>query len=734
MKELKNYIQKNTIIALVALVSLYSNALGQSSKPFPKLTSADVTLDTGKYIVRGNNVIAQNVTLTIKPGTELFFERNAIVQVFGGLDIQGTPGNFITITSNDLDNLGMGFLFQDESQQSIHIEYADFTFLKRSLKFSKNWLRSSVNISNNMFHDLNNGIYFEIQEVDKILIQNDIDITIASNTFGNNAGSFMITDAAWDQVHFTIKNNVFSRNEFIGRELNGIFTTPLFLNYNEPFDDIPQPTIEDNSVSFNYVGLISHDTVEFLPVYLTSVGTADKLDISPNYFGKEVDKYLEMSAENIQSMQRAPYLIYKNTLQKPLESNNGHVYKVGVNGVEIDNPSYDIRIDEKTEVIELINNKPGSIRSDFTVTYIYLENDTIRRYGLKNKVEMLNGGLKIKIKLNDKIVKRFNHGYLEIAGIEDPNGFLFPMVSVGLKTFLNENREYLVNVFDYMAIPRMDIGESEYQLKPLDSLKYVEIDTNIEIDTNEILKREKYWDFEIQASSTVYFGDLVTSTVSFFLPNARPHFGFRVGYNLNEHLRVQVRQNTSMLAGDDKKTSTIGQLRGTNFARGLSFRTMVYDLGVGVNYAPLSSRKMKGFIPSVHAGISGYYFNPQAEYEGKYYNLRKVGTEGQTLDGSKYAYQRFAVSIPFGFQIERHISQKMVLGFAWTYHKLFTDYLDDVSTGEFPDAESLKAVNPDLGDVAVKLSNPNNITGGPRSSSADNDGYAYFGLTCRWKL
>jgi hypothetical protein len=74
-----------------------------------------------------------------------------------------------------------------------------------------------------------------------------------------------------------------------------------------------------------------------------------------------------------------------------------------------------------------------------------------------------------------------------------------------------------------------------------------------------------------------------------------------------------------------------------------------------------------------------------------------------------------------------------VLGINWTYNKLFTDYLDDVSTGYFPDPEALKAANLELGEVAVELSNPSRLTG-QRSTSADRDGFAYFGFIATLKL
>ncbi|MFT7592640.1 MAG: hypothetical protein ACI9UJ_002579, partial [bacterium] len=238
-------------VLIITCFSFQINA--QNMLSFPKVIKTNTTLDSGDYAVKGNNVVRSNATLTINSGTALHFAENAVIQIQGGLTIEGKAGNFIVFTSINENKPGMGFVVHQESERSVNISYADFTTLKKSIKFERYWLRKEVNIKNSMFHYLNSGVYFEIQEIDKILIQNEVVVNIENNTFANNIGSMMISDAAWEQLHINIKNNVFSRNEFIGRELNGIFTTPLFVNYNEAERQLAQPTIENNSISYNYV-------------------------------------------------------------------------------------------------------------------------------------------------------------------------------------------------------------------------------------------------------------------------------------------------------------------------------------------------------------------------------------------------------------------------------------------------------------------------------------------------
>jgi hypothetical protein len=581
------------LLLLIVCVSIQASA--QNFLSFPKLVESNLTLDSGTYAVKGNNIVRTNATLTISPGTALHFAENAVIQIQGGLNISGKAGEFVKFTSINESKPGMGFVIHQESEKSVDINFADFTSLKRPLKLDRYWLRDEVNIKNSMFHNLNGGVYFEILEIDKILITKPVVVNIEHNTFANNTGSMMISDAAWEQLHINIRNNVFSRNEFIGRELNGIFTTPLFLNYNETEGQLPQPTISDNSISYNYVGLIAVDTVEFLPVYLTTVGSADKLNISKNYFGVNAEQYLVMNSEIIHASQRAPFIEFSNPYEKPLESNNGHIYKIGVNGVEVDNPTYDLRIDQFTEVIELIGNKPALPSPEFDVTYIYLDDDTLRRYQLKHRIEFSNGNLKTKIYLDDKVLKKYENGYVEVKGLVDQKGFEFPLVNIGLKNFLNKNREFLVNSNDYMAIPRMDMTDVDYNYA-LDTNLSEKSDTNVSIDETDILVYKKYWDFEFTTGSTVYFGDLVTSSVSIYIPNSRPFVGFRFGYNFNQRWKVQFRQNSLIIAGDDRRETTLGKIRGSNYDRGLSVRTTIIDLGISAEFKPFKHKKIWRYV------------------------------------------------------------------------------------------------------------------------------------------
>ncbi len=728
---------------MTALAFITFNTVNAQYKDLPASIDVNTTLESGNYLVKGTSTINNSATLKINKGTNLYFEESARIHVQGGIDIAGAPNDFIEITSLDKDRPGIGFVFTEASNTNISFRYSRIHQLVKPIKINKNWSRKSITIENNQFFNLHHsGVYIEIQELDKIITDNLVTITLYGNTFSNNSGSILLSEASSDLLKVNISNNVFSRNEYIGRDLNGIFTTPLFMNYNMAMERGREPVLVNNSICYNYGSLMLEDTVEFFPTHLTVVGNADFLSINQNYFGDQAEQDFDVFMDQLSSSQRAPLLIYNKLSTKPESNLNGHIYKIGVNGIRIDNLNNNVAIDGQTDLIELVANRPITTSPDFKITYVHLEDDTLRYEALEHKLDFSSGNMKVEITIKDRIIKMRKYGYIKIEGFIDQNGFLVPVVSIGLKNFLIENRIFVMGYNDFVKIPKL-IQSTPRMYYPSDmSLPPgVASDTGDFFFTNEnndpedSLLREKYWDFGVLAGTTMYFGDLAYTNVTLYLPNARPNIGFRIGYSLNERLRLELTQNNMVIAGADDRTSIVGKNRGTNYDRGLSFRTWIYDIGISGEYRLSKFRKTKSVVPSIYTGVSGFYFNPQGEVDGVYYPLRPLGTEGQTADGSRHGYSRFGIAIPSGIKLTRHLNNHTLISVSYTYNKLFTDYLDDVSTGYFQTDEDLINNNPDLGSVAIKLANPNGkSSANQRSSSADYDGYSFFGVTITRKL
>jgi hypothetical protein len=708
----------------------------------PTYVNSDLVLEEGSYLISKPTLIGSEGSITLSSRTTLIFAPKATIKVAGGLNIKGSTQNFVQITSQNIHDPGIGFIIQGVDESLINIEFARFTSLQKPLTFNKNWSRSSVNLSNSIFKDLDyNGVIVEFQDVDNILTKTQIPVQIKGNTFSNNAGSVLIANLSSESIHFDISSNVFSRNQYIGKDLNGLFTTPLFLNYNGSYKG-KLPIVKNNSICYNFGSLLLSDTVEFFPVFVSAIGSAEMLDMNDNYLGFEGQKQYEQVIDQISSSTPSPFIRIDRVQERPDANLNGHIYKVGINGNRVDHPFYNIQINKDIEQLDLVSNRQVNASSQVKIQYAYLWDDTLRFNNFRYKLSQENNRQRTVIDIRDKIFKDYEHGFIVVDGLVDANGFDVPTVYIGIKDFITQNREFILSYPDWRAIPKsvdqiVVIPDSEPGLDS-DSLRKDKIreesnesivfDNELGNDSIRVIKRQKYWDVGLQLASTIYFGDLAYTGVSFYLPNARPSLGVSLGFHPSKRLRFELSQHSMVINGDDRRSSVVGKNRGTNYDRGLSFRTTIIDLAFVTEYQFWEYKTFKTLVPSIYTGVVGFYFKPMGQVGGQFYDLRSIGTEGQTLEGGSGPYEKFSYGIPFGIKLSRHLNENTLIAISYTYNRIYTDYLDDVSTGLFPEEEALKAANPDLEDISVKLSNPNNLSG-QRSTSADHDGYAYWGFS-----
>jgi hypothetical protein len=111
-----------------------------------------------------------------------------------------------------------------------------------------------------------------------------------------------------------------------------------------------------------------------------------------------------------------------------------------------------------------------------------------------------------------------------------------------------------------------------------------------------------------------------------------------------------------------------------------------------------SMRSRMKLTPYVTVGIALFYHTPLADHEGKTYNLRELGTEGQLLYGGS-TYDAWGIAIPLGIGIRYKINPMLDIAFEISARATFTDFLDDVS-GNYVEKSLLGT--PD--DMAVILS------------------------------
>lgn len=172
-----------------------------------------------------------------------------------------------------------------------------------------------------------------------------------------------------------------------------------------------------------------------------------------------------------------------------------------------------------------------------------------------------------------------------------------------------------------------------------------------------------------------YLGDLQEKSVT--LEQSRRAFGAGLSYDVNHHLALRGGFAWGRIGADDKSNkATDLQLRN------LSFQSSIREVHLLAEYSLFDLRYQK-WTPYVFGGLALYHFNPYAyDTLGNKIYLRPLSTEGQGLsqypDRKTYKLTQFA--LPVGAGIRLRLYDNITVSYELGLRKLFTDYLDDVSS------------------------------------------------------
>ena len=229
-----------------------------------------------------------------------------------------------------------------------------------------------------------------------------------------------------------------------------------------------------------------------------------------------------------------------------------------------------------------------------------------------------------------------------------------------------------------------------------------------------------------------YSGDLLDKLYPKKLTNG--HIGIVAYYEINDRLLLRGSYIFARVNGDDA-LSEKAELR----ARNLRFESKISEFSIGGEYH-LFNLYEKRYTPYVFAGLGLFHFDPYThDTTGILYHLRPLSTEGQYTNSGKESYQLLQPVIPFGGGVKFAITENLRIGVEFGFRKIFTDYLDDVSTS-YPDYNELLLTN---GPIAVQLSyRGDELPGGDpafptkdtqRGGSAQKDIYYFTGLTITFR-
>jgi hypothetical protein len=228
-----------------------------------------------------------------------------------------------------------------------------------------------------------------------------------------------------------------------------------------------------------------------------------------------------------------------------------------------------------------------------------------------------------------------------------------------------------------------------------------------------------------------------------------------VRYKRHPQIGAKALLTVGWVSGNDSKTAEPYRNN-----RNLSFASPIVELSLQGEYyfnkekrasiyriSKLSGRKVRNTLFYVFGGVGLFWYHPMAKYNGSWYNLRKIGTEGQNLSGGPKKYLGVSVSLPIGIGVKFPLSRQLSIGAEFGPRYTFTDYIDDVS-GVYANND---AILKSKGEIGAYLADPNlglfkdqwdtdlskprrTREGTKRGDPKNRDTYAFFQFNMTYKF
>lgn len=224
-----------------------------------------------------------------------------------------------------------------------------------------------------------------------------------------------------------------------------------------------------------------------------------------------------------------------------------------------------------------------------------------------------------------------------------------------------------------------------------------------------------------------------------------------VNYYPAEWLGFRAALNHGSLEGDDAQAPNKGGAEVDRLERNLHFKTSVLEGYIAAEiYPTVFLEKYDGlqgkFRPYGIVGIGMMKFNPKAMLDGQWVALQPLRLEGQGMSEypDRKPYKLIQKEIPMGFGFKYYIKENMYVGLEILHRQLFTDYIDDVSTGyvdpilfdsylSAADAAKAKRLYY-RGTYSGAVTRPQDIQTYQRGDPTENDAFFSTILRFGWRL
>ena len=661
----------------------------------------DLVITKGRHIIY--SMVIVNNSLRVDSGAKVEFIDNGTLVCGGLVEMIGNKRDIELYGKKN--NEGIGLIINNSNEKSILINNVVFRNLQMPLYFDFGWKRNLVSITNNSF-DKNIGKVSLIQVLNTPFGINDsayVQFDLSDNIFSDNKAPLYFEDLKSDQVHFNITQNVFINNLIYGSKSYNIANNIIYGRLDQVYKKFI-PTIERNSFVNNNLVDILTDTI----VHLANMGLygTEKMIIFKNNYWGDNNKYKVY--EGIYDQEKnytLPKLILEPFLNLPLNNIASHVYKYynAKSGLEINDTLTQIN---KVNSYTFKSNREIDY-SNMIIKYINLKNDTTL-IETENRVKY---NLTIIDKNNVKIDLLDNSSFSKFGGY-----------------FLFQN----MNDLEFLPISDIKIGYKNYMVRyylqkvkidSLNNLKGLDDKSKNKLQNAPIFK--KYFEVSLGSGGSMFTGTV--SSPSIFSNEVTINNTLIGAYHFTNEISTAITFSKFTLGNIDYNSTNLEEV-----ARGFHFTTDMLSVSPSIQFkiresSPGSNRRI--FVNSFFGiGAEFIKFNPTSSYKGVIYNLQPLGTGGQTIDSSKSLYSLTTGGLVVSGRINMYVNKKYALSFLLSYHRTFTDYLDDVGPDVYPDPNLLFAKAGSNGPAAVYFSNPTSdyITTGRVRSSPSNPQDSYF--------
>jgi hypothetical protein len=208
-----------------------------------------------------------------------------------------------------------------------------------------------------------------------------------------------------------------------------------------------------------------------------------------------------------------------------------------------------------------------------------------------------------------------------------------------------------------------------------------------------------------------YLGELNSEVYK----RTKPAVGLSLNYEVSDRVMLRSQFSIAKVEGADKYNNSEYE----KLNRNLSFQSNIAEFSLIGELTAFNLYSIR-WSPYAFGGLAIFHFNPYTSdsANNKVY-LRPLSTEGEGLSNypNRRPYSLTQFAIPFGGGIKYVVNENIRIGLEIGLRKLFTDYLDDVSSN-YVDPQDLLAAH---GSTAVAISyRGDEVPGGDQASYPDN--------------